>query len=126
MRFGRLTAIEATQERYDGKVVWLCKCDCGNYKKVSSAFLTTGKVRSCGCLSVEHGKKMRKQNEEIVRTRSRSNNTTGVTGVSYHKKSGKYRASLSVRGKKYWLGAFDTIEQAKAAREYGERKYLKE
>lgn len=31
--------------------MWLCKCDCGNYKEISSTRLKTGKAKSCGCLS---------------------------------------------------------------------------
>lgn len=29
---------------------WLCKCDCGNLKSVSSSALTSGDSKSCGCL----------------------------------------------------------------------------
>ena len=51
-RFGKLTAVHATDKRADqGSLVWLCRCDCGNEKEVSSKRLLRGKVRSCGCLS---------------------------------------------------------------------------
>lgn len=52
-RFGRLTAMEPTEERVNRSVVWLCKCDCGQEKRVSRLCLVTGKVRSCGCLNRE-------------------------------------------------------------------------
>ena len=29
-RCGNMTVIEKTDERFNGNVVWLCKCDCGN------------------------------------------------------------------------------------------------
>ena len=52
MRFGKLTALSATDKRADGgSVVWNCRCDCGKQKDVSSRRLLRGKVRSCGCLS---------------------------------------------------------------------------
>ena len=59
-KFGRLTALEPTNERYiDGSVVWLCKCDCGHLLKVIAHNLISGHTRSCGCLRpeshVKHG-----------------------------------------------------------------------
>ena len=54
-RFGRLTVIEESPERKkDGKVRWICKCDCGQVtKSISSGNLRNGNVRSCGCLHIE-------------------------------------------------------------------------
>lgn len=53
-KFGLLTAIEPVgYEGRDGTKeyhVWLCKCDCGNYKLVRSNYLLSGDVKSCGCL----------------------------------------------------------------------------
>lgn len=49
-RFGKLVAIEKTDLRCFNNVIWLCKCDCGNYKQVPSANLLNGTTRSCGCL----------------------------------------------------------------------------
>lgn len=38
---------------------WLCKCECGNFCEVDSYVLTSGKRKSCGCLTQTHleGKK---------------------------------------------------------------------
>jgi hypothetical protein len=52
MRFGHLTAISVDEERTkDGKVYWLCKCDCGNNTSVLSTSLTreNNGTKSCGC-----------------------------------------------------------------------------
>jgi len=49
--FGRLTAIEPTPKRYNGNVVWLCRCECGGTKEVNSNALRMGGVKSCGCLN---------------------------------------------------------------------------
>lgn len=49
-RFGKLTAIEATDERKHGSVVWKCQCDCGNTHTVTAEVLLAGKSQSCGCL----------------------------------------------------------------------------
>lgn len=53
-RFGRLVVVEKTNKRTAaGEVIWLCKCDCNNYKKVSSGALKSHRVKSCGCLNKE-------------------------------------------------------------------------
>ena len=52
-RFGRLLVIAATDERRNQKVVWKCKCDCGNTVNVIGTLLKNGKTTSCGCLRKE-------------------------------------------------------------------------
>lgn len=52
-RFGRLVAIEPTDERVHAKIVWRCKCDCGNEARVVSVSLICGDTQSCGCLRRE-------------------------------------------------------------------------
>lgn len=51
-RFERLTAVSVSK-RVGKRLFWLCQCDCGNTKEVSSAHLRSGNVRSCGCLAGE-------------------------------------------------------------------------
>lgn len=56
-RFGKLIAIKPILNKKDEcyknnvgrSMFWLCKCDCGNYKKISANHLTQGKTTSCGC-----------------------------------------------------------------------------
>lgn len=50
-RFGKLIVIEKTDLRIKGKIVWKCKCDCGNECFVQSNNLITGNTKSCGCLT---------------------------------------------------------------------------
>lgn len=50
-RFGRLIVIKESGRAKSRSVIWLCKCDCGNYHKVESRILTSGHTLSCGCLS---------------------------------------------------------------------------
>lgn len=52
-RFGKLTVLSECDERKNGSVVWLCKCDCGNLIKVRSNHLRRGSVVSCGCYNTE-------------------------------------------------------------------------
>lgn len=51
--FNRLTVIEDDGTRQGSKVKWLCQCACGNKIHVRSDHLTSGRVKSCGCLNEE-------------------------------------------------------------------------
>ncbi|MBY4947045.1 HNH endonuclease [Cupriavidus respiraculi] len=42
-------------------------------------------------------------------------NTSGATGVSWHRKMAKWQAKITVKGKRLWLGAFATIDEARSA-----------
>lgn len=55
-----------------------------------------------------------KQNKR--NTKRQKNNTSGVTGVRYHKRRKKWVAEIRVNGKNIHLGYFDTLEEAMAAR----------
>lgn len=62
LKIGYLTVLEKTDERKNEEVIWLCKCDCGNYTKVRGRNLREKKTQSCGCLKKETARKMGKQN----------------------------------------------------------------
>ena len=75
MKVGRLTVIKQMPNNANNKVMWLCKCDCGNETTVIGSRLATGKTKSCGCLtrestiarSTKHG--YRKTNKHLYGTR---------------------------------------------------------
>lgn len=52
-------------------------------------------------------------------------NTSGIIGVS-RKKNGRWYARITFNGKKYYLGTYDTKEEAAAARKAAEDKYFGE
>ena len=52
-----------------------------------------------------------------------SNNTSGFNGVSWNEKHKKWRSDITYNGRKYYLGHFDDLENAKKARLEGEKKY---
>lgn len=52
-----------------------------------------------------------------------SNNTSGVTGVSYFAARKKWRADIKIGNKYKFLGMFDTIEEATAARVEAQRQH---
>lgn len=49
-------------------------------------------------------------------------NKTGVVGVTYYKSENRYRAELTIKRKKYLLGFFRDIEDAKAIRKEAEKQ----
>lgn len=53
-RFGRLTVVSVDKNRPSKHdTFWICRCDCGNEKSVTTGHLTSGTVKSCGCLRKE-------------------------------------------------------------------------
>jgi hypothetical protein len=54
--------------------------------------------------------------ENARNSKIRSDNTSGVKGVSYHAKTKKWQARITIDGKDYHLGYYSTIEEAKQAR----------
>jgi hypothetical protein len=50
-RFGELVAYApGDNTQADTKAsFWICKCDCGNWKKVTTSALRKGQTQSCGC-----------------------------------------------------------------------------
>lgn len=59
-KFGRLTVVSFSRDVRSGnrnRKYWKCICECGKYKEVRLDSLTSGKVKSCGCLQVENSYK---------------------------------------------------------------------
>ena len=61
--------------------------------------------------------------ENIRNLPVRSNNRSGVLGVSWDATKGKWYASIRAEGKTLSLGRYDTLEKAKAARKQADLKY---
>lgn len=55
--------------------------------------------------------------------RRAANNTSGVTGVSWHKKEQRWRARISTDGKQVHLGCFKEKSDAIAARKAAEKEH---
>lgn len=53
--FGYLTAIEPVDTSNDGKTIWSCRCECGNYIEVRINNLESGNTTSCGCRIMSKG-----------------------------------------------------------------------
>lgn len=125
-RFGRLVVQEKTDKRNNGRIVWKCKCDCGNITYVSTTYLNNGDTQSCGCLKTELDvKHLRKEYDNkrvdgvaihLFTDKARKDSSTGFRGVSkyYTRKSKelRYRAWITVKGKRYYKSGFKTPEDA--------------
>lgn len=55
------------------------------------------------------------RSENQCNRRLQANNTCGVKGVRFHKKARKWQSEIQLKGRKYYLGLFLTIEAAKEA-----------
>lgn len=141
-KFGEWTVIKAyssTSPRYKS----LCRCSCGVEKEVMNQNLLNGKSVSCG-----HGRYETRLQKAKDRRLSRSgkknfedklvdgssyyriteskpkNNSSGIKGVQLTD-NGKYIAFIAIKSEMKYLGTFDTIEEAEAARKAAEKKYYK-
>lgn len=127
--FGRLTVLEKTGERTKGgAVIWKCRCACGNETTASQDQLASGQKVSCGCKKAENVYDAYKALEFIDGTcatwlkerKHRCDNSSGRQGVYFFKRSGKYKAGISLCGTRYHLGTYRTFEEAVEARRAGE------
>ncbi|MBR2388130.1 MAG: hypothetical protein IKB02_09880 [Clostridia bacterium] len=67
-RFGRLVALEPTEEQKNRRIIWKCVCDCGNICFVSSKRLLYGDTQSCGCLRKERvTERISKAREKVIK-----------------------------------------------------------
>ena len=55
-KFERLMVIKSEGKDKLNNILWLCLCDCGKEKIVTSSNLRRGMVKSCGCLQSDCGK----------------------------------------------------------------------
>lgn len=60
MKFGRLTVIEQAGCDGYGKIMWRCRCDCGNEKITHGRNLLNGSCKSCGCLNLDAKRELSK------------------------------------------------------------------
>ena len=132
-KYDRLTALRPTEERdSSGSIIWECQCECGNMVLLSVNAFRNGRVHSCGCLYQETRTECVKARRDIQEgtsisalvhaKRPHSNNSSGFVGVSYDKRSGKWTACIHFKKKKYYLGAYQEMADAIAARKLAEER----
>ena len=132
MRFGKLTCLELSREKDNsGNTQWLCRCDCGKETVVGQTSLQNGRTKSCGCLSTENitGKMEFIDGTSVKKIEARMNrppimsNTSGYNGVYLNRRTGKWSAQITFKGKTYYLGSYNDIQAAVKARKRGEEMY---
>lgn len=131
-KFGDLKVIRLSDRRNAyGVYLWECECKCGNTHYALATSLRSGATVSCGC------NRKRKLNEHLendmidatrysaLKRNTYKNNTSGVKGVFWDASVQKWSARISLNGKRIFLGRFDDLEDAKAARKAAESEYHK-
>lgn len=137
-RYGRLVVLARAENR--GKnVAWECLCDCGKTIVAVGNYLKNGDTQSCGCIksTQQDEKNLREQYDKkrvdgvakhLFTEKARKDSSTGYRGVSKYKtrvnKEERYRAWITVDGKKYYKSGFLSPEEAYTARLALEEKYL--
>ena len=125
-RFGRLLVLEDTGRRSYHSIVWKCRCDCGKITDVQSYDLLHGRVVSCGCYAAENRLKNLAPRSALGQTGGtnlsklkssvpQKNNRSGYRGVSwtqFRSGNGKWIAVINFKRTRYYLGLYDTPEEA--------------
>ena len=134
-RFDRLVAIKRLDKKRGSSYLWLCKCDCGNYIETSANALLMGNTGSCGCKRIDavrktlgdHGEIGQRVHyvdgtsvERVNQTKLQKNNTSGYTGV--RARGDKWIAAITFKKKNYYLGIYENLEDAVAARKQAEEQ----
>jgi hypothetical protein len=126
-KYGKLIVLKKADYKKGNRIVWKCRCDCGNEVDVAGIYLTQGDTKSCGCLKKDKEKEnLRDKYDEkrvdgVVKPlfkgkEPRKDSSTGYRGVAkyYTRKSRelRYRAWITVNGKRYYKSGFKTPEDA--------------
>ena len=114
-KIGYLTVLNRIGKNSRKDVIWKCQCRCGKVVDVAATLLLRECTTSCGCLNIELLSKANKYMEgtslrQSLEDRILSSNSSGYTGVT--RKREKWQASISYKGKRYYLGTYDRIEDA--------------
>ena len=125
-RFGKLTVL-GPAENIGVQTAWKCRSGCGRETVVTTKRLRAGRTVSCGCV---YGKSIGKRLTyvdgtcvEMLRAKTvRRNNTSGVPGVGWTPSKGLWRATICLKGKRYYLGGYKRFEDAVHARKRAEEE----
>ena len=128
-RFGRLTVL-APAENVGGRTAWHCRCDCGREVVVKTCHLCAGHTKTCGCQNGPGGPRaalgltyIDGTCVEMIRAGTvRCNNTSGVPGVEWWKRKRRWRATICFKGKRRYLGSYESFDDAVQARKQAEEE----
>lgn len=121
-RFGMLEVV-AYEGKEKGCHLWKCHCDCGKEVVVRQSNLQIGHTASCGC-QVDIKKNVHfvegTSVEHIASKKVFSSNTSGYRGVYQNKRNSRWVAQITFKGKTYYLGSYERIEDAVEIRKKAE------
>ena len=131
IEIGRLKVIEEAGKDKNGRTLWRCTCACGEECFYITSKLTGGHAQSCGCLQRESAvelintarNKLLHENGSCLNSYNapdKKNNSSGIKGVYYYKKSDKWCAQIRYAGKNYNLGLYKDKKDAAAVRKTAE------
>ena len=66
------------------------------------------------------------QGDNMANRKVQKNNSSGVTGVTWHSRTNKWRAYINKNHKKIYLGYYNDFDKAVEARKQAEKKYFGE
>ena len=138
-KIGRLTVIKRS-DKYGSRgtrqtQLWECLCDCGNITYKATDTLTNNEISMCAdCATAYASSRMRDgagyvDGTQISRIKSDkliATNTSGVRGVYWDRRMGKWRARLKFKGKLMNFGSYTNFEDAVRARKQAEEEYFGE
>ncbi|HMM06749.1 MAG TPA: AP2 domain-containing protein [Clostridiales bacterium] len=125
-QFGELTALYPDDKSTQGAQKWICRCNCGNISSVAISNLRNGHTKSCGCLGELEYRTLIDGTclEQIASKTIPKDNRSGVKGVSYYSQSASWVATLTFKGKHYYLGKYKSVLEAAKARWHAEEQLV--
>jgi len=132
-RFGRLAVKERTDKKDKrNNYYWRCECDCGKTVLVTTVRLLSKNVQSCGCmhdaLSIIRLPNARAKISfvdgtsvnNLASSALSSLNKSGCRGVCWDQNANAWRAYISFKKRRYYLGLHHELNSACDARNKAE------
>ncbi len=136
--FGRVIVLRLAAEKNATRTrtpyIWECRCECGSIVYKYTDTLKNGDETMCAaCADKVHAAKARAnagfvggtQISKIRSNKLNKANKSGVRGVCFDQRSGKWRADIGFKGRRIGLGYYDRFEDAVKARQRGEDEYFR-
>lgn len=116
-----MIVINPIGDKINSRTKWNCQCKCGGSTITSHYNLISHHTRSCGCLwKEEYRTCVEGTIVECLESKIPKNNSSGIKGICRVK--GKWLAYITLAQKRYYLGAYDSLQEARIAREKAERE----
>lgn len=104
------------QVRFDGRLVYVHRAMFERAKGPIAAGMVIDHVcHNRGCVNPDHLEAVTNKQNIENRAGAASHSFTGIRGVSFDPRRGKWYARVKDQGKAHWLGYFDSVEDADRA-----------